>query len=361
MLKKTHRSSSRLIGLLVASLLPGAAQAVSWENVTFNGYFNFEYEKTLSGDPEEDTNGSFDLDLVDLVFNVQATDRLRVAMDFTYEHGTATEDGRGNSAIEYAFAEYTINPLFKVKVGKMFTHFGIYNEIHTAKPANLTVKEPLSTNKNNKFGSEVRFYPRWLSGVALQGNGDFSDMEFDYDLQLSNGETEDEGANPYEEDDNTSKALNGRIRLNPSDDLRVGFSFYSDSMEDPSSATDRIDINSYGLQFEWDSGTDFAVELEYVWGSEDWSTIGSIDRAGYSAMVYYNLDQFTPYLRHEHIDPDDSVDNDEGTRTALGVNWRIAANTHLKFEVDKIETDPLNGKFGGADWTEFKASVSIGF
>lgn len=351
----------KLIGLIVATLIPGIAHSAPWEKITLNGYFSFEYEKTLSGDDEEDVNGSFDLDLVDLVFNFQATDRLRVAVDITYEHGTATEDGRGNSAVEYAFAEYTINPLFKLKAGKMFTHFGIYNEIHTAKPANLTVKEPLSTNKNNKFGSEIRFYPRWLSGVALQGNGDFGDVEFDYDLQLSNGETEDDDANPYEEDDNTSKAVNGRIRLNPTMDMRVGFSFYRDSMQDPDNEEDRIDISSYGFQFEWDTGSNVAVELEYVWGTEDWAMTGEISRSAYTAMVYYHLKNLTPYFRHEFIEPDDDTDDDNATRTALGVNWRVDTNMHLKLEIDKISTDEMNAKFEGADWTELKASLSIGF
>ena len=52
----------------------------------------------------------------------------------------------------------------------MFTGFGIYNEIHTAKPAFLTVKEPQATNKNNKFGSVLRFYPRWGAGLAVVGD-----------------------------------------------------------------------------------------------------------------------------------------------------------------------------------------------
>ncbi|MCJ8345079.1 hypothetical protein MJH12_06035 [bacterium] len=112
----------------------------------------------------------------------------------------------------------------------MFTHFGIYNEIHTAKPATLSVKEPLSTNKNDKLGSAERFYPRWNSGIAVLGSGTVggNEKEYDYILQLSNGE--DSQTNPYEEDSNTFKAINGRFRYSLQEDLRVGFSFFNDSI-----------------------------------------------------------------------------------------------------------------------------------
>ena len=35
----------------------------------------------------------------------------------------------------------------KLRAGKMFTPFGIYNEIHTAKPSIIILKEPNPTNK----------------------------------------------------------------------------------------------------------------------------------------------------------------------------------------------------------------------
>lgn len=335
--------------------------AATWDKIDLNGYFSFEYEKTLSGDDEEDTNGSYDLDLFDLVINVQATDRLRLATDLTWEHGSATEDGRGNVAVEYAFAEYTIDNMLRIKAGKMFTHFGIYNEIHTAKPAMLTVKEPLATNKNNKFGSNIRFYPRWLTGIGLQGDALLRGMSLDYDLQISNGETEEGLHNPFEEDDNTHKAVNGRVRLMPSDDLRIGVSFYTDSMEDPESEG-RIEINSYGVQVEGELQSGFGYELEYTGGTEETQHMGKITRNAYSAMAYYRYtDTLTPYFRHEYLEPDTNVDDDEATRTAAGINYMADNNLYLKFEINKITTGSANLKFEGADWVEAKASISIGF
>jgi hypothetical protein len=362
-MKQLHLDCKVILAVLVVACQQQAS-AASWDKVSLNGYFSFEYEKTISGDDEEDVNGSFDLDLVDLVINVDLTDKLRLAVDLTWEHGTASEDDRGNVAVEYGFAEYTIHNLLRLKAGKMFTHFGIYNEIHTAKPANLTIKEPLSTNKNDKFGNDIRFYPRWVNGIGATGDGEVGDWEFDYDLQLSNGESEDDDANPFEEDDNTRKAVNGRIRVTPGEGIRVGVSFYDDSMNDPDNNGERFDISSYGVQFEWDTYDNIGVEAEYIFGTVDMTvaTGSEIERSGLTLMVFYHLtDRWIPYLRYESLDPNDDIDDDEATKTVAGINWMVEQNMYLKFEVDRVNTQDNNGEFSGADFTEFKASLSIGF
>jgi predicted porin len=355
-------TSSRIIAvcLLIFSYLT-PTYAASWEKIEINGYLSFEYENAFSGDNQGDPNGSFDMDLLDIVLNIQATDRLRIAADLTWEHGAATEDNRGNVAIEYAFAEYTYKDWLRFRAGKMFTAFGIYNEIHTAKPATLSVKEPLSTNKNNKFGSDIRFYPRWLNGLAIQGDVEISDMHLDYNFQLSNGETEEDVHNPFEEDDNTHKAVNGRIRLQTDDEIRLGFSFYSDSMEDKNS-TNRLDILSYGLQFEMETDNGLSTEIEYVKGKEDRKASASIDRNAYSVMFYHSLnDWLIPYIRYEYLEPNEALSNDIATLGIIGINMLIDTNMHIKLEIDKTSTESGNTEFSGDDWTEFKASLSIGF
>src|SRR5215208_2046366 len=119
--------------LALAGPLPLHAQVTDF--VRINGYTSVEFEKTLGEAGRGDHSGSFDADGFDLVLNFTPSHRLRVAADLTWEHGPATEDGRGNVAVEYAFPEYYASDLLKVRAGKMFTNFGIYNEIHTAKPA----------------------------------------------------------------------------------------------------------------------------------------------------------------------------------------------------------------------------------
>ena len=346
--------SSCLFGLWTVQ-----AHSITFDDLSVNGYFSFEYENQVSGDEEGDTNGSFDLDLVDLVFNFQVSDRVRVAVDVTWEHGAATEDGRGNSAVEYAFAEYTGADWFKMRGGKMFTYFGIYNEIHTAKPAYLTVKEPLSTNKNNKLGSNIRFYPRWQTGLAFMGEGALgSAVEMSYVLQVSNGESDD--TNPFEEDDNTHKALNGRLVFSFIDSIAWGLSFYQDDMEN-GDGTETAEINSYGTHLVWVMPWETSLEFEYVMGDEQIGVADTIDRSAYSLMFSHPFGKFTPYLRVESLEPNDDIDDDEATLTVLGVNYRYNKGVHLKLEIDQFESDDNNDDLEGADYTELKASVSIGF
>lgn len=355
----------RLFHIVVLSVSLFAFQCFSYaasiENVDINGYLSFEYEKTIGGDNVGDTNGSFDIDLIDIVFNVRVTDRLRIGADITWEHGAATEENRGNVAIEYAFAEYTKKDWLRFRAGKMFTTFGIYNEIHTAKPATLTVKEPLSTNKNNKFGSQTRFYPRWLNGIAVQGDIDLAQMQLDYDIQLSNGDTEENNHNPFEKDDNTHKAFNGRVRVHANDELRVGFSFYNDSMEDKNS-TNRLDIASYGLQLEWQARNGFGIEIEWVSGKEVHKLANEIDRYAYTIMFSQPITKrIIPYFRFEQLEPNKDIPNDSASLSIFGVNLQIDTGMYIKMEVDKNVTQNNNTDFSGSDWIEFKTSLAIGF
>ncbi len=360
----THWVLPYLLGCWLMSF--GTAHSATLDKVTINGYLSFEYEHHIDGDKTNagndlmgDANGSFDMDLFDLVINIQATDKLRVATDLTWEHGAATEDNRGNVAMEYAFAEYTLSQHTKVRAGKMFTQFGIYNEIHTAKPASLSVKEPQTTNKNNKLGSDIRYYPRWLNGLAVTGHYQLPASSWDYVLQLSNGESQE--VNPYEEDDNTHKAFNGRFRYRPGDAWQMGFSFYQDTMKD---AAAQIEIGSYGVQVEWESqgSTELGLEFEYVSGNEDHSDGANISRNAYTLMLYKPItDTITPYVRYEYLEPNMDIKNDEASVLIVGGNVLIDESVFLKIELDYFDGEDNNTALQGASYSEFKMSLSVGF
>jgi len=64
-------------------VLAVGARAQESDRLRIGGYSSFEFEKRLSDQGRADENGSFDADLFDLVFNVRASDRVRVAADPT--------------------------------------------------------------------------------------------------------------------------------------------------------------------------------------------------------------------------------------------------------------------------------------
>lgn len=357
---RTHRLAAAAV-LALASAAPASAQF--GDVIRINGYTSVEFEKMLGDEGRGDPNGSFDADGFDLVLNFTPSHRLRVAADLTWEHGSATEDGRGNVGVEYAFPEYYAADLLKVRAGKMFTHFGIYNEIHTVKPAFLTVKEPLSTNKNEKFGSDLRFYPRWTGGLGLLGNGRMGSADFDYVVQLGNGEQEE--TNPFEEDDGVAKAFGGRFQVTPRLGFTLGASFYTDRLSDVGDAEGLeggpARLTSYGGHATW-THRDLGLEFEYVRGSIDPDDQASLARHALTAMAFYRLfDRFTPYFRYEWLDPDTAHAEDSAWQFIYGVNVRLTQGLFLKAELDTVRSGAANRYFEGVGYTEFKSSFAAGF
>lgn len=370
-----RRLIHRAVIAAVIILAAGAARAEtplvgSGESFRVDGYSSFEFEKQFQSKGRGDPNGSFDADLFDIVINWRGSDRLRVAADLTWEHGAATEAGQGNVAVEYAFAEYGFADWARLRAGKMFTPFGIYNEIHTAKPTYLSVKEPFATNKNDKFGSAMRFYPRWGTGVALLGNGHLPvGIAWDYVVMATNGDQTQ--TNPYEEDNNKQKAVQGRVRLVLHDQLELGASGYRDELSELDGGGEPTGKRSvqltYGAHAIWRSTFGPGVELEWVRGSlkPSSSVIGPETKAqGATAMIWWTLaDCFTPYVRAEALDPDLDVPNDRAYLLIGGINLRIPGGLVLKAELNKTKAQSANTRFsdGRGDFAEVKVAAVVGF
>jgi hypothetical protein len=351
------RRAAILIALFCLPGIPLSAQELL-DRININGYTNFEFEKMIDKQGAGDKNGSFDADQFNLVFNIHATDRVRVAADVSWEHGAATEDGRGNVALEYGFVEYTISNLFKLRAGKMLTPFGVFNEIHTAKPAFVTVKEAPSLNKTERIiKGTYRYYPRWGAGLALHGDGVVGGKNFNYDLVLANGEQEN--TNPFEEDDNGFKSVTARFRLEPSESVRIGWSLYVDKTTDP--AFRRIVSN--GLEFEW-THKSFRLLAEAAVGDlerDDGSGPDVRQKSFYVQPTYRFGNGVTPYLRFEWIDS--GIPDESGTLLTTGLNWEITRNFMLKAENDWFHGSAKSnlGQYPGSGYSEIKAALVLGF
>jgi len=359
----------------------------SWtDKVTINGYFNFEFEEQISGKKHSrvDEYASFDSDMVDIVFNVQPTDRLRLAVDFTWEHGSQSELDKGNVGYEYAFAEYTISDKLKVRAGKMFTPFGIYNEIHTAKPSTIILKEPNSTNKiyfmthykdanGDPTYEQTMLYPRWGTGIAVLGNSEMFGMSCDYILQVANGDlTYGIDGNEYDKDDNNQKAVTARVRLDITDDLQVGISTYHDKMvqyiydstEDDMIPGGDMYISTQGAQLIWHINDDFRFEAEYISGTLDIKNhqIGKFRRSGYSLLPsYFVTDIINLYFLYSKSDPNHNRTNDSVVNYAPGVNIEVDNNMFLKIDYFNVVSQDNNTLFNGEDYSELRAALAIGF
>lgn len=330
-------------------------QVFSYQNdvLRINGYSSFEIEKQTSDQGSGDKNFSFDADLFDLVFNFIPTKKVRVSADVTWEHGSATEDGKGNVAVEYGFAEYTISDSFKFRAGKFLIPFGIFNEIHTSKPSYLSVKEAASTNKTERTAAGgYRFFPRWGTGVGLKGHFTLAQYEGDYDLLITNGEGAD---NDFEEDHGPGKAYTFRSRVGLGDNWQLGVSFYNDSN---SNVLTIDDVLSYGFQSEYENGS-FHLIFEIVKGEKETlnPTTGNreeIRQVGWFIQIAYEYEDsgLTPYFRFEEVDPNSNIGNDTGRDIILGLNIKVDEAYTIKIE---------DNYFKGLDYNEIKAAIAVGF
>lgn len=370
----------RGLGTLLCLGAGTTASALEFENIRFNGYYTVEYEQMLSKEGKGDKNGSFDIDLLDLVFNWQVTPRLRLATDITFEHGVNTEDNgvtvdedgapvlvnKGNIGLEYAFAEYTVNSAFRPRVGKYLTPFGIYNEIHTAKPAFLSVKEPSATNKVSRIAKDsVRFYPRWVAGLSFVGDVEVGSGSLDYNIVYGNGGEDGYGAEEsnYEKDNGKDKSVIARVRYSPLDHLKLGVSYYKD--RDFSADVKHLYSQAFQLEYEV---MNIALQTEYMTakikpreeGGSDWTQTGA-----YLQLAYYiEAIKLVPFARYETYDPNTDEKKDEGTNTVIGVNWEFQPAQAFKVELDQVrggDENKLVNKYSKKGWDEIKAAVCIAF
>jgi hypothetical protein len=364
------------------------------DKITINGFFNFEFEDRIAGDKNSKAEEfeSFDSDMLNLLFNVQATDNLRVAIDLTWEHGAQLESevDKGNVGYEYAFAEYTFNDAIKIRAGKMFTSFGIYNEIHDAKPSIIITKEPNPTNKiyfiSNNGYEQTTLYPRWGVGIAILGDTTVGDIPLDYVVQLTNGDRQyGVGGNEYDKDDNNNKAVTARVRADLTDNLQVGVSVHHDMMNTYNKVyktktvtdtqgntqsyvtkeyepTSTMDIDSQGVQLIWHATDNFRFEAEYITGTLDVEGGTSFRRSGFSILPsYFVSDNINLYCLYAQADPNHNTDKDSVTNIAPGLNIEVANNAFVKLDVLHVISEKQNTLYNGDSYSEFRAALAIGF
>ena len=363
-MKRLARSVTVFVAL--ASAAPAGAQLVNQDKIRVNGYSNFEYEYSPNRLGRGDTQGSFDAQEFDLVFNILPSDRLRLSTDLRWEHGLSLEDSRGNMTISHGFAEYTVFDALRLRAGKMNVPFGNYNEIYTAKPAIFLYREPWVVSKPDKLGFPRRFFARSGTGVEALGNASLGDMDADYVVLVSNGDSPKALDNQFENDDNANKSITARVRVKPIRSVTLGASFYNDQLDEFDAVTGkdtglRTRQQTVGGLAQWAPGA-LLLEGEWIRGTLKPST--NIVRRGtgvYTSGSYLIAERFRPYMFYQRLDPNGSVDGDQAQIWGPGLNTRIDGSLFLKLEALRFTSGTNNTKMRGVPYTEFAAAVAVAF
>lgn len=347
------------VGFAVPSRL--AAIDTGANSVRIDLYASFEFEYQIDDEGNGDPNASFDADQIDVVLNY-TRDQFRIALDAVFEHGTATEDDRGNVAISFGFAEYRHSDKLLVRLGKYLSPFGAHNESNSIKAQFLSVKIPDSTNKPDKLTSNgFRFFPRRQVGLALLGTVSAGERALKYHATLTNGEQEE--TNPFEEDNNSQKALTLSAVYETKPGLTVGLSSYLDTL---SASDEKISLQSLSGQLKYE-GQHLRVWAEVVVGEldHDSEAINDISQTGGFAEVGYGFSNgLTPYFQLQHVETDEKGLQQSAQTWIAGIYYRFKEYAVLKLENAYLKGSSANPEFNelpGRDYNEIRAAAILGF
>ena len=320
-----------MVALLIGYTSPASAISFGRDQIHLHGYFTLEYfqatevEGTHSSIEPDPTNGSFDLHHINFLVDFRILPELVAKLHVEFDHGADTELSAGDIILEYGFGEYTFENWLKVRAGKELTPFGFTNEIHDTSPAYVSVLAPENVYKADNRGG-FAMIPKWTTGISLSGSWFFGKDHHDLSYVVFTGNGESRlGTNQARYDDNTDKAIGGRLLFSSSEGaLQVGVSgFFGDKAVDE----DNLEVEHKTLLFSLAGEVgDLALKGEY-----GFSELGEREEAAFYLQGSYRIDRYTPYFRYQTIDP--SGEGEDYWDTYMGgLNVFLNDNTILKIE-----------------------------
>lgn len=328
-----------IIFLLMSAIsIYSDAAAAELGNLRINGFFDLEYEKAYSsGNSAGDTKGSFDQQHFNILLEFPVSNAASVKGHIEYEHGpqlSGDSAGTGDINIEWSYLEYLVNNNLKLRGGIILTPFGLYNEIHDATPTYVFIRIPWSIYNADLTGGFAMF-PKVSTGINILGNY-FSDSIFNisYTLYIANGENRVN--NGAEKDDNSNKAIGGRLMVAPVDGLNIGGSFFTDKIG-----------KSGDNHFSWLASFDYIIhplQLRAEYASSEITGMTGITETSWYGEASYMIRKFSPYVRYNKFDPDISKSDDEWTCLIYGLAYKIQPNLILK-----VENRQIYGSAGNSD------------
>ncbi|MGK7344710.1 MAG: hypothetical protein ACNS63_02745 [Candidatus Nitrospinota bacterium M3_3B_026] len=348
--------------LLSAAAAPEAA-ALDLGMLKLHGYMDMRYTQATKDEGSEYPqatgmdNGSFNLLHFNLLMDVVIRPDLLIQSMVEFEHGPDTGRGHGSVILEYAFADYILANWLKLRGGKTLTPWGLYNEIHDASPAFLSVNVPeMMYHADSKGGFPL--IPKFTTGLALRGEVPTpGHHDIDYVLYAGNGEGLG-STNEAAFDDNVNKAAGGRLQFTTHDEsIQAGLSgFYGERAVTPDNLN----------EWHWASVASLNVNLGRlnVRGEYGQSELGDRGEITWYAQGSYRAGRYTPYLRYQTIDPDTDFGDDDWTSYLAGVNVRMNDNLFIKVEWNENRRGANNVEIineGGEDFGQFRAAFTLFF
>lgn len=222
------------LGLLAILINPPAhAQFKAW------GYFAFQYEK--GGSQSDFPKGTFGGTQAGLLISGQRGNLFFYGLEIRLKSETEVR-------LEEAWAALQPSPAFGLKLGLYLVPFGKYNRSNRPHETRL-IEPPLHLEA---------LYPASWRDVGLLMEGRFGILNYSGCLGNGLAEADDLRSSQQFKDNNSEKAMGGRVGVFLSPSFEVGGSYYRGKYDD----ANRRNLILQGADITWDNDT-FLFSYEY--------------------------------------------------------------------------------------------------
>lgn len=274
-------------------------------------------------------------------------DRLRIASELEFEHGTE------EIKLEFAFLDFEIHPAFSFRGGILLSPLGKFNLSHDSPLNNFTERPIVSTQIIPTALSEpgMGFYGAFFPTAASRITYEIYAVNGFHDgvVTSSEGTRIAEGRGAFEEDNNPLPSVVGRVAYSPMVELELGASVHTGP------------YNRYKVeQFTIDDERNLTIAaIDWEFRTSDIEIVGEFAQAtidippplrglfaerqqGLYAQANYQFGRgvipflprshFTAIGRYEFVDFDTAIAGDAVQRVSVGLNFRPVEDTVFKLD-----------------------------
>lgn len=292
----------------------------------------FSAKVTDNGD-----NTSFSRGQLDLFITSEITDKISFLAEPVFESDADTNSQEFE--LERAELKYSFSDLLNIKIGRMHTPLGYWNQaFHHGTWLQTTIFRPEVYNFEDLGG----ILPVHSVGIEMLGTKSFDPFDLDYNLGILNGRGRTRTTIQNAKDENDSKAINALIGLRPYfiEGLKIGANIYYDKIpSNPtvSTRTSRIDELILGGHLIYLHNNLELMGEFFDMRHEDKTSGRDFDTTGLYLQAGYKVNKLTPYYRFDFIDFGDGdpyfvPDDFDIKRHTLGLRWDAFTWNALKFE-----------------------------
>lgn len=236
-----------------------------------------------------ETPWAFDISDLSLFVTWDNGSRLRFFSEVEAEDAMSAGEHQGLTTktagfrLERLYLDYLVSDRLTVRIGKILTPIGQWNQIH-ADPLVWTTNRPVATD--NLFSEHA-------TGIMLHGNIPIGKRSLDYSVYADYSASLELRRSESSVFDN---ALGFRLRYNINDQLKIGLSYADFALQDSVNTRNHL----VGLDLAW-SYRRFAVNSEIVYRNND-STLDNNAWQGYIQGVSPIAGDFYGVGRYEFFD-----------------------------------------------------------